>query len=353
MSRTRPALVAALVGALVVTTAACSPDDEPGTTEERWPSTSSPVDADGLVWASGNQVHLPDGSTIDTAGLAGSYVVAGPGVWFASADAGDLEGNELPQLRVATADGVEDLDAHPDIGSLTATADGRWLAFIDRLDDGAGPAEAVVVDLTTGVEVVRSSEGLLPSETEGADWTDLYEDAPVGMLGVADGTAYVQGLSTLVSHDLSSGEATTEDLDWSEIRGTEWFQSFHRTAPLWNADRSWRIPAQEFGATPVLESADGGRVTTSVPDATGPLGSPDVSGPPLEEWALGGWIDDTTLVAITPSRDGFDVDWMTPVLLTCTVPTGECTVVDGTEEGVNLPADRPFGLPRESSIDPG
>ncbi len=349
MSRTRPAALAALA-ALVLTTAACSPDDEAGAAEDPWPSTSSPVDTDGLVWASGDQVHLPDGSTIATDGPAGSYVVAGPGVWFTSARTG--EGSELPELRVATPDGVETTGAHPHIGSLTSSDDGRFLVFLDRLDEGTGPAELVVVDLTTGDEVVRSSEGLLPDETEGADWTDLYEDAPVGVLGVADGTAYVQGLNTLVSHDLSTGKATTADLDWGAVRESEWFRSIHRTAPLWNADRSWRIPAQTYGATPVLESADGERVTTSVPDATGALGSPDVTGPPLEEWSLGGWLDETTAVGITPSRDGFDVDWSSPVLLTCTVPTGECAVVQGTAEGVNLPTDRPFGLPRDSSIDP-
>ncbi len=329
---------------------ACGPDDPAGSPVS-WPTTSTPVATDGLIWASGSTVHLPDGSTIDTGDLAGAYVVAGAGVWFASADPDEREGNALPELRVATADGVEDLGVHPGIGSLTTSADGRWLAFIDRLDEGAGSAEAVVVDLTTGDEVTRSSEGLLPKETEGADWTDLYEDAPVGMLGVVDETAYVQGLNSLVTHDLATGEATSEDLDWETIRASDWWQSLHLTAPLPNAD-AWQIPAQEFGATPVLESADGERVTTTLPDATGPLGSPDVTGPPLEEWRLRGWIDETTALGITPSRDGSGVDWLTPVLLTCVVPSGECTVVEGTEEGVNLPSDRPFGLPRETSIDP-
>ncbi len=347
MSRTHVAL---LVATLALTTA-CGSDDPAGSPAS-WPTTTTPVATDGLIWASGSTVHLPDGSTIDTGDLAGAYVVAGAGVWFASADPSEREGNALPELRVATADGVEDLGVHPGIGSLTTSADGRWLAFIDRLEEGAGSAEAVVVDLTTGEEVVRSSEGLLPKETEGADWTDLYEDAPVGMLGVVDGTAYVQGLNALVSHDLSTGEATSEDLDWEAIRASDWWQSLHLTAPLPNADRTWHIPAQAFGARPVLESADGERVTTTRPDATGPLGSPDVTGPPLEEWSLGGWSDATTVVGKTPSRDGSSVDWLSPVLITCVVPSGECTVVEGTEEGINLPSDRPFGLPRESSIDP-
>ena len=84
----------------------------------------------------------------------------------------------------------------------------QCLAFIDRLDDGAGTAEAVVVDLTTGEEVVRSDEGLVPDDESGddVDWTDLYEDAPVSVLGVVGDTAYVRGLGDLVSHDLSTGE---------------------------------------------------------------------------------------------------------------------------------------------------
>lgn len=352
MSRTR---LPALAAALVLSTVGCGPDDDddPGRSTASWPTTSAPVATDGLVWASGGTVHLPDGSTIETGDRpAGSYVVAGAGVWFASAEPDELGGNELPELRVATSDGVEDLDVHPGIGSLTTSADGRWLAFIDRLEDGAGAAEAVVVDLTTGEEVVRSGEGLLPSETEGADWTDLYEDAPVGMLGVVDGTAYVQGLDSLVSYDLSTGEATSADLDWEAIRTSPWWLSLHRTAPLWNPDRTWQIPAQEFGAVPGLESADGARVETTLPPSSGPLGSPDVTGPPLEEWSLGGWTDATTVLGKTPTRDGSSVDWTSPALITCVVPSGECSVVEGTEEGVNLPADRPYGLPRESSIDP-
>ena len=349
MSRTRGAV---LVAALTLTIAGCGSEDGPGGPTTAWPTASGPVATDGLIWASGSTVHLPDGSTIDTEALTGSYVVAGAGVWFASADPDELEGNELPSLRVATAEGVEDLDVHPDIGSLTTSADGRWLAFVDRLEGGAGAAEAVVVDLTAGEEVVRSSKGLLPSATEGADWTDLYEDAPVGMLGVVDGTAYVQGLDSLVSYDLSTGGSTSSDLEWEAIRTSGWWRSLHRTAPLWNPDRTWRIPAQEPGATPALEAADGQRVSTSVPSSSGPLGSPDVTGPPLEEWSLGGWTDVTTVVGKTPSRDGSSVDWTSPVLVTCVVPSGECEVVDGTEEGVNLPADRPFGLPREVSIDP-
>jgi hypothetical protein len=340
MSRRRGTALAGL--ACLALLSACT--DGPGAGgADSWPTTETPVDADGLVWASGSEVHLPDGTTIDTGDLAGAYVVAGPGVWFASAEPGELEQNRLPELRLATPDGVEDTGTHPGIGSLTTTTDGRWLAFVDRLEDGAGPAEAVVVDLSTGEEVVRSDEGLVPDDTpDDEDWTDLYEDAPVSVLGVVDDTAYVRGLGDVIAHDLSTGEVETIDPSGTELVEQEWFRTLNPEPPLWNADRSWSILEQGFAQTvSELESAEGEQVTTSVPDGA------------AEEWMVGGWVDDDTAVAITPTQDGADVSWTSPALMTCEVPTGECTVLDGTEGGVNLPVDRPFGVPRERSLEPG
>jgi hypothetical protein len=340
MSRRRDTALAGL--ACLALLSACT--DGPGAGgADSWPTTETPVDADGLVWASGSEVHLPDGTTIDTGDLAGAYVVAGPGVWFASAEPGELEQNRLPELRLATPDGVEDTGTHPGIGSLTTTTDGRWLAFVDRLEDGAGPAEAVVVDLSTGEEVVRSDEGLVPDDTpDDEDWTDLYEDAPVSVLGVVDDTAYVRGLGDVIAHDLSTGEVETIDPSGTELVEQEWFRTLNPEPPLWNADRSWSILEQGFAQTvSELESAEGEQVTTSVPDGA------------AEEWMVGGWVDDDTAVAITPTQDGADVSWTSPALMTCEVPTGECTVLDGTEGGVNLPVDRPFGVPRERSLEPG
>jgi hypothetical protein len=339
MSRRRGTTLAGL--ACLALLSACTDDPGAGGADS-WPTTDQPVDADGLVWASGSEVHLPDGTTIDTGDLAGAYVVAGPGVWFASAEPGELEQNRLPELRLATPDGVQDTGVHPGIGSLTTSADGRWLAFIDRLEEGAGSAEAVVVDLSTGEEVVRSDEGLVPDDTDDADWTDLYEDAPVSVLGVVDDTAYVRGLGDVIAHDLSTGEVETIDLSGTELVEQEWFRTLNPEPPLWNADRSWNILEPGF-AQPVseLESAEGEQVTTSVPDGA------------ADEWMVGGWVDADTAVAITPTQDGADVSWTSPALMACEVPTGECTVLEGTEGGVNLPVDRPFGVPRERSLEPG
>ena len=337
MSRRRGAVPAALACLLLL--GGCTDDRD--TETATWATSDEPVDGDGLVWASGSEVHLPDGSTLDLGDLAGAYVVGGAGVWFASTEPGQLEGNELPELKVATADGVEGTGAHPGIGTLTTTSDGRWLAFIDRLDRGSGPAEAVVVDLTTGEEVVRSDEGVVPADTDGGeDWTDLYEDAPVSMLGVVDGTAYVSGLSDIIAHDLDTGDVRTIDLAGDELADADWFRKLHPEAPLANEDGSWSILPQGFSA-PVteLESADGEKVTTSATDA--------------DEWFLGGWLDPTTAIGITPTSVDGRADWSSPALITCTVPDGRCAVVAGTEDGVNLPVDRPVGLPRERSLSPG
>ncbi|MGF9757630.1 hypothetical protein AAII07_20770 [Microvirga sp. 0TCS3.31] len=92
MSRTRVSLAAALLGVLALSAAGCGDDEPDGSSDADWPRTTTPVDADGLVWAAGSTVHLPDGSTLDTEDPAGSYVVAGDGVWFTSATPGDLEG---------------------------------------------------------------------------------------------------------------------------------------------------------------------------------------------------------------------------------------------------------------------
>lgn len=322
---------------LLTVAAACGGAAEDAADRTSWPTTGTPVASDGLVWASGAQVHLPDGSVIDTGDLAGAYVVAGPGVWFASSEPGELEPGELPELMLATREGVRATGAHPGVGSLTATADGRWLAFVDRLDGGAGRAEAVVVDLDSGEEVVRSDEGLVPAGDDDQDWVDLYEDAPVSMLGVVDGTAYVRGLDDVVVHDLSTGEVSRQALSGTELVEQGWWRELHRDAPLPNEDASWSILAQGYSdPVTVLRSADGAEVTTSSSEA--------------EEWLLGGWLDATTAIGTTP-RAGGD-DWTNPALITCRVPDGACTVVEGTEEGVNLPVDRPFGLPREDALDP-
>jgi len=207
-------LVAGLACALVA--AGCS-DDEPATGGgTAWPRTDAAVATDGLVWAAGNEVHLAGGSTIELEQEAGSYVVAGPGVFYFSDD------TDGPPFLLATPDGkVVETDADP-----------------------YGPS------------------------------------------------------------------------------------------------RTWQVPVQDFGAVPVLQPDSGKAVTTFFeqdPSAAPPLpGDPD-----LESWTLTGWLDDETAVGLTSTTDPHPL----PVLLTCVVPSGRCEVVEGAEDGVSLPVDRPTGLP--------
>jgi hypothetical protein len=326
LRRTGP-LVTAVVACLVVA-AGCTDETTPTAEDKAWPSTDTPVATDGLVWAAGSEVHLADGSTIEVDQPLGSYVVAGPGVWYFAAD--DQAGADL---LLGTPDGdVVETGAHPFGPSLSTSADGRWLAFLDQPDGDLGARETVVVDLVEGTELVRSNEGLVPEDPDDVDWTDLYEDSPVNVLGFDDDTAYVSGLHGTIAYDLATGDS--EVLESAPVLQRP-------EPPLWNPSRTWSIPKQPFGSVPKLRPASGADVTTSFQDD--PSAPPPLPGDPdLTSWTLTGWLDDATAVGLTRTLDDFDPQ---PVLLTCSIPSGACDVLPGSEAGVSLPVDRPAGLP--------
>lgn len=316
------------LGVLLVAVTGCNDDATPGR-DPAWPSTADPIATDGLVWGTGSEVHLPDGTVIELDQPVGSYVVAGSGVWYLSAD----QDSEV-DFELATADGeVVETDANPYAPSLRTSADGRWLAFLDRPEGDDGPREAVVVDLTTGEEVVRSDEGLVPDDTGDVDWTDLYEELPVDVHGITGDTAYVRGLDDTIAYDLSTGEASVAE-------DTDGLRDLRPEPPHWNPAHTWSIPEQPFGAVPQLRPDRGQPVTTRF--AADPSAPPALPGSPdLDSWTLTGWLDDTTAVGLTSTLDDSDPR---PVLITCTVPDGECEVVPGNEGGVTLPVDRPWGI---------
>lgn len=319
--------IAGLACALIA--AGCT-EDRPTTDDGvAWPSTDSPVATEGLVWAAGSTVHLADGSTIELEQEAGTYVVAGPGVFYFNA------ATTGPRFLLARSDGeVVETDADPT--SLQTSADGRWLGLIDQPEGDNRPREVVVVDLTTGEEVVRSQEGVGAVEVEDPDdmdWEDLYEDEPVEMVGIVDDMAYVAGLSDYYAWDLTTGEAEVVD------------EPVHPAddPPYWNPSRTWQVPPQDVGAVPVLRPADDGEAVTTFFPEPDRSATPALPGDPdLESWTLMGWLDDETAVGLTSTTDPYDP---LPVLVTCAVPSGECGVLEGAEEGVSLPVDRPSGLP--------
>jgi hypothetical protein len=314
----------ALVGAM----AGCDdggtgPDEDPG---PAWRASSAPVDPTGLVWAAGSTVHLADGTAIDTGRPLGPYVVAGDGVYFTSdtgKDGRPIDGGQRPsRLYLAEPDGTVS-DTGADAFTLGASPDGRYLGFLDLTTGdqdrfGTPQAQAVVVDLQTGEEVVRSSAGM--GDPEDDDLAALYPEIMLGIARVTDDTAYVDAVGDTYAYDLATGE--------SELlpQGTEPPGSA-RDDPQ-SPDGAWRIVAGKAGRD-LLVSADGARVTPRA-------GTP--------RWDLEWWADERTVVGYAVSGPGGpDIDEDDSLaLMACVVPTGDCEVfAETTGATVRFPVGSP------------
>ncbi len=135
--------VTASAAALLLMATACSSTDEggnpkggtDGSDEAAWTTSTDPVEAGGLIWASGSVVHLSDGTTIDVGGPLTTYVVAGDGVYFTPADSEDDadHGNMTTgPLHFADRDGeVTDTGVTVYVESIGSSPDGRYLGMID------------------------------------------------------------------------------------------------------------------------------------------------------------------------------------------------------------------------------
>ena len=314
-------MVAALMTCLL---AGCGDDtdDDPTPEGSAWPVSSDPVDPGGLVWATGSTVHLADGTTIDTGDSLGPYVVAGDGVFFTT----DVEASGTPResgpnpsrLFLAEPDGTV-TDTGFDVATLAASPDGRYLGVLDltsgeRDDFGTRQAEVVVVDLTSGEEVVRSTEGM--GDPESDDLAALYPEIVLGVARLTEDTAYVEGVGEAWAYDLVTGEGEPlpdEEQDWERLPGD----------PV-SPDGQWRFSGEGLGAE-------------LVPDD----GRPVVPDPGTARWFLVYWADDTTAVGYAVSgpdaprvRPGDRLD-----LMSCVVPTGACDVVEDTAgETIRFPA---------------
>jgi hypothetical protein len=302
------------LAAAVLLTAGCSDPStgtgpaDAGTTASdiaAWTSTD-PVDTSGLIWAADGVVHLSDGTTIEVGGPLSSYVVAGDGVWFTPADSEEA-GTEhstvtTGPLHFADRDGeVTDTGLTVYVESIGASPDGRYLGLVDATsgqeDDFSGTpqATAVVVDLSSGERVVDTTDGMGdPAED------DLAHDYPEVHLSVRfpdTGSAYVEGLGENRLYALPGGESEVVDPVDSPV---------HDPLDRTNHDGTWTI--DDRGDEDVLRSADGERVRPR----TG-----------TSQWELGWWQDARTVVAA--ASDGGP-----STLVTCVVPSGDCTPVEGT-----------------------
>jgi hypothetical protein len=322
--------VTASAAALVLLATACSSTNEGGTGEggtaksdgpddAAWTQSTDPVPARGLVWAEGGVVHLSDGTTVDTGSAMTTYVVAGDGVYFTpAASEDDVEHGNMTTgpLHFADRDGeVSDTGLTVYVESIGSSPDGRFLGLVDAT---SGPkddfsdypqATAVVVDLSTGERVVDTTDGM------GApDEDDLAHDYPEVYLGVRfpdDETAFVEGLG---DHVFALPDGTGEPTD-EGIRSP--------TDPV-SPDGSWSI--DDRGYDDRIRSTDGDPVEVS-------------TGTPRRE--LRWWLDASTVVGIAIDGPGAGLELgprNTSTLVTCQVPDGTCTPVEGTQgERIRFP----------------
>jgi len=328
MSRLRRGVLGVSAVLLVAAVAAC---EEPAAEEEAltWPSGGEPLDPSGVVWAEGHTVHLGDDTTVDTRDPVHEYAIAGDAVYFTRA--GDEAGADDPvdtRLWRATRQTVEQTDAYA--AELTATADGRYLVYLDEEsgpedDHGTPVATVVAVDTRTGEETVRSTEGMGSTSD---DLAALYEDSPPTLRLVTGDTAYVSAAGTTRAFDLGSGDA--EEVEAEAVPGLESSGDL-----AWNASRSWAIEDTHAQERDVFVSADDRRVAPRTGTRTRDLVQ---------------WIDDTTAVAVVVRPPGLGEDGLyhgleSAALLSCEVPSGRCSDVPGaTGEAEPMP----FTLPQRS-----
>jgi hypothetical protein len=292
-----------------------------------WDGVDRPTGAAGaLVWADRptGQIHLADGVTLDAGQPISSFVAAGRGAY-----AVDQEGDALIEV---TPTGARTTGAHVD-KVVKASADGRYLAFLDLR---SGPAvqgthviEAVVVDLETGRETARSTQGMGGEDTD--DLVDLYEDAQYGVLAVTDKTAWFSvPEGGVIAVDVKGGEITSipqKDISddknpWDGPR----FAPEPADGPA-NPSRTWGI-SRANKVVPGLSDDPAARFPRD--EIVSPDGVPATLRIDAVSWRFEAWIDDATVVGY--ANEGLDnpdrvKTTMDRSLATCTVPAGACTLI--------------------------
>lgn len=317
-----PRSTALLVAAAVVAsslTGCRSPDGEDGPGVE-WPSGLGPLG--GLAWADDEGAHLPDGRVVPTPDLEETTWVAVDGGVLVLDEAAAYADDPPPLLWV-DADG-ERREIQADVRSLAASSDGRYLVLLtggpiagsspSGTDD---PVELVVVDLATGEETLRTTDGLEvgPDDDEGisvstGSRSTAVVDAPRGRLVV----------------DLASGELESDGDELPDpLRNSAGTRSIELDESAGPGEPSW-----------VLRSADGEAVTPRVV-----RGAPEV--PVVVD--LQGWSDDATAVgyAVGPPPPGSPPEDGPRGLVVCDAVSGDCEVLPGTwDSEVDLPDNAPF-----------
>lgn len=269
-----------------------------------WRTSSDPVDPTGLIWASGQTVHLADGTTLDVGADVAQFAVAGDGIFFFEDDGGD-QGNDLRRAPLLYgADGAAPVDTGLEVDGdmVAASPDGTHLAAIVMNDDDTR-ATVMVFDLTSG-DVVRSTDGLEP----GSDPAFEFAEAELSVLGIDDELLYGRSLEGDFAWDLVTGEGRESD-------------PMSRPSDTTSPDGAWTIQAERDGTVRAVESPSGEQVPLQLPAG--------------QRSYLTAWADDSTAVGVSVeggAEEGLDPG-DTVRLLTCRVPDGECEVRTDVPDG--------------------
>jgi hypothetical protein len=297
--------------------ASCGSAELGGGAKAAWPTASAPIDVQGVSWVKGTTFGDSTGPLFDVKPAPASFVVAGDGIYYGT---GDESVQNQPGQRVyygagqrmyyATAGGTTDLGKVGNPDTLKASPDGRWIAFIDF---GSGPAEAVVVDTTTGKEVLRTDKHM--ADENGGDASDLYAEEPPGIPLITDDVVWIEAPHGYLEYKLASGDLVDHGADPFRERGDQilspwWANRTEDGQGIWNQSREWNISdASNRGAQFVRK--DGVQVRPQ----------------PRGQYYLLGWIDDTTAYGVRAGQ-----------LVTCRAPKFACADVLGAAgDGVLLP----------------
>ncbi|MBS4754057.1 hypothetical protein KG112_14680 [Nocardioides sp. zg-ZUI104] len=272
-----------------------------------WQRSDAPLTADVLPFAVDGTVHVGD-ERIDTGAALATFVVAGDGVYFVAdedPDDGFLPQSGAGELQFADADGeVVETGVEILLTSLRASPDGHHLAALDMASGekdafGTPQAALVVWDLAAGEEVVRGTEAT--GDPDEDDLAALYSELNMHIASIDDDGLVLEASSTWV-YDFATGggERVNDHVEFSSSLD----------APA----GEWRLDGR--GREQTMLGPGGARV------------KPDLDPARLE---LFGWVDATTSYGVLNGDP--------EVLVTCVVPTGTCTELDGTAgQRVVLPA---------------
>ena len=306
---------AALALAVLAGSLAGCADDEPALDNSAaWRTSRASVATDGLAWAAGSTVHLPDGTTVDTGTPVRAFLVGGDGVFFVPAEGADDEVTftGAPLWFASPGSEAEDTGLRVASTGVAVSPDGTALAVLDA-DYDEGSAVMRLFDLSSGEENT-SEDGM---DTSGiGDPVDHLLESEVEILGITDQEVAARVINGDWSYDLATGEGRV--LEGEEPPGVP-------ADPELSPDGEWRIDLRP-GLRDALVAPSGDEV---VPDT----GTP--------RWTLSSWVDADTVLGVAVDGPG-EGDEIGPedalALMTCQVPSGACRPVDGTSgERVVLP----------------